>query len=283
MRKLFFGLESGDQVTLDHMKKGIRLEHVRPVLQHCRDAGILFHIFSIIGFPEETEASARNTLSFFEQNADLIDHPGNTFDIHPFGLELRTDYFANASRLGLTIPPEALNKEFVIGIRGGWSNTRGLSQSEITRLLGEYQDALRRIYCRFHNSELHLWPGFEEFAVLYADHYADRDFPFRTALPDEGDASHFTIAWCPDALVDSTKGVVQVSSRSRAITLSEQAYRVLGSGHLRTLEEFFADCRAHNLIGTAQRAEDGIRRTINDLIGGRLLQLKIGVLGTRTG
>ncbi len=280
MRKLFFGLESGDQATLDHMKKGIRLEHVRPVLEHCRDAGILFHIFSIIGFPEETEASARNTLRFFENNADIIDHPGNTFDIHPFGLELRTDYFANADRLGVNIPSDALNKEFVIGVRSGWSNTRGLSQGEVVRLVGEYNQTLRRIYSRFHNSDLHLWPGFEEFAVLYADHYADRDFPFRTALPDEGDPSRFTIAWCPDALVESSGEMIRVSSRSKMVTISERAYRMLASGQPRTLQEFFSDCMAHNLAGAGEGAELRIRRMINEMLGGRVLQLAlIGAVG----
>ena len=85
--------------------------------RHCRDAGILFHIFSIVGFPEESEASAANTIRFFEDNADVIDQPGNTFDIHPFGLELRTGYFEEADRLGLIIPEEALRKEFVIGLK----------------------------------------------------------------------------------------------------------------------------------------------------------------------
>jgi anaerobic magnesium-protoporphyrin IX monomethyl ester cyclase len=275
MRKLFFGLESGDQTTLDHMKKGIRLEHVRPVLEHCRDAGILFHIFSIVGFPEETEASARNTLRFFENNADVIDHPGNSFDIHPFGLELRTEYFANADRLGLNIPAEALNKEFVIGIRSGWSSARGLSQSDVVRLVNDYNGVLRHIYSRFHNSDLHLWPGFEEYAVLYADHYADRDFPFRTALPEEGDISQFTLAWCPDALIESSGATVRISSPSKMATVSERAYRMLASGTPRTLQEFFSECLAYNLAGAGHGAENRVRGMINELIRVHLLQLTL--------
>jgi anaerobic magnesium-protoporphyrin IX monomethyl ester cyclase len=275
MRKLFFGLESGDQATLDHMKKGIRLEHVRPVLEHCRDAGILFHIFSIIGFPEETEARARNTLRFFEDNVDVIDHPGNTFDIHPFGLELRTEYFANADRIGLNIPPEALNKEFVIGIRSGWSNTRGLSPGEVGRLVNDYNEVLRRIYGRFHNSDLHLWPGFEEYAVLYADHYADREFPFRTALPEEGDPSQFTIAWCPDTLIEFSGGTVRISSPSKIATISERAYRMFASGTPRTQQEFFSECLAYNLAGAGDGAKNRIRRMINALIRAHLLQLTL--------
>lgn len=275
MRKLFFGLESGDQATLDHMKKGIRLEHVRPVLEHCRDAGILFHIFSIVGFPEETEASARKTLRFFEDNFDIINHPGNSFDIHPFGLEMRTDYFANAVQLGLNIPTDALKKEFVIGIRSGWSNTRGLSRDDVMRLVTEYNEILRQIYSRFHNSELHLWPGFEEYAVLYADHYASRDFPFRTALPDESDRSRFNVGWCPDALVESGDGRVRVSSRGKIVTVSEGAYRMLGAPYPRTIEQFLSDCMAYNLVGTEQGAEIRIRRVINEMIRGRLLQISI--------
>lgn len=281
LRKLFFGLESGDQVTLDHMKKGIRLEDVRPVLTHCRDAGILFHIFSIVGFPEETEARARNTLRFFENNIDIIDHPGNTFDIHPFGLELRTDYFANAGRLGLNIPADALKKDFVIGVKAGWSNMRGLSHADVERLVTEYNDVLRHIYCRFHNSQIHLWPGFEEYAVLYADYYASREFLFRTALPDERDPARFTIDWCPDAAIESCTGWVRIASRWKSVEVTEKTYRRLGSQRLRTLEEFFAECVALNLVGTQEGAEQRIRSVINKLIGGRLLQLNVQSTGSR--
>jgi anaerobic magnesium-protoporphyrin IX monomethyl ester cyclase len=275
MRKLYFGLESGDQATLDHMKKGIRLKDVRPVLTHCREAGILFHIFSIVGFPEETEASARNTLRFFEDNIDIIDHPGNTFDIHPFGLELRTNYFANAGRLGLNIPADALEKEFVIGVKAGWSNTRGLTNAEAARLVAEYNDALRDIYCRFHNSQMHLWPGFEEYAVLYADYYATRDFSFRTALPDRREAPRFMIDWCPDAAIEADRDSRRMTSRWKTVAVTESTYRVLGSPRWRTLEEFMAECLALNLVGTRDAAESKIRSAINELIGGRLLQLVV--------
>ncbi|WP_025034675.1 B12-binding domain-containing radical SAM protein [Bradyrhizobium sp. DOA9] len=275
MRKLFFGLESGDQATLDHMAKGIRIEHVRPVLQHCRDAGILFHIFSIIGFPEETERSARNTLRFFEDNADIINHPGNSFDIHPFGLELRTEYFAKAAQLGVEIPQAAIDKDFVIGVRLDWSNTRGLAGEDVIRLVGEYGAALRRIYSRFHNADLHLWPGFEEFAVLYADHYAGRDFPFRTTLPDDDDPSPFSLAWCPDVLVDHDGPRIRVSSRSKVVTLSERAYRLLGSGQPRLAREFLAECIALNLSGTGDEARPRMRRMIDELIRANLLQIAL--------
>ena len=36
VRKLFFGLESGSQATLDHMDKGIRVEYAQTVLRNYR-------------------------------------------------------------------------------------------------------------------------------------------------------------------------------------------------------------------------------------------------------
>lgn len=275
MRKLFFGLESGDQATLDHMRKGIRLENVQPVLARCRDAGILFHVFSIIGFPEETEVSARKTLRFFEENVDVIDHPGNTFDLHPFGLELRTSYFAEAGRLGVRVPEELVQKEFVIGVRDGWSNTRGLSHDEVEQLVVRYNDVLRRTYSRYHNTPTHLWPGFEEYAVLYADHYRTRDFPFRTALPEDGDVRPFVIGWNPSAAVTRQDGWMRVASRWRTIEIEEPAYHMLGARRPRTLRQFFAECLAVNLVGSDDAVETRIRSAVDELIGARLLELAI--------
>ena len=96
MRRCFFGLESGAQETLDHMDKGIRVAEVPGILRNCREAGIAFHLFSIVGFPEESESSARKTLKFFLDNRNVVDQPDNSFDIHRFGLDLRTRYFDEA-------------------------------------------------------------------------------------------------------------------------------------------------------------------------------------------
>ena len=259
MKKLFFGLESGDQATLDHMDKGIRIADVRPILSRCRDAGILFHLFSIIGFPEEGEASAANTLRFFESNADVIDQPGNTFDIHPFGLELRTSYFEAAERLGMIIPADALQKEFVIGLKDEWVNSRGLSHADVERLVAEYAGKLRSQLRRYHNCMVDLWPGYEEYAVLYADHYRSRPFPYRTSLPDVDDPTPFILSWNPSALTHLGEGRVRVASRWGEVRVGEESYELLGSGQPRTSREFPAEAR----------------EKVDGLIGARLLQLAL--------
>ncbi|WP_328978471.1 radical SAM protein [Streptomyces canus] len=265
--KLFFGLESGAQETIDHMDKRIRIDEVPAVLRNCRDAGIAFHLFSIVGFPEESEESAWKTYRFFADNADVIDAPGNSFDIHPFGLELRTRYADRAEDHGIIISPDALTKEFVIGVDEGWVNTRGLTQDDVHRLLRQFGLLLRRVYRRYHAGAQPLWPPFEEFALLYADRYTRAAFPYRTSLPPPSQSSRYRLRWSPSATVVSRPdGTVVVGSRHGRIRLP------------RTMYDRLDDQDAATAVGLLAGAEDPLvalhaREAINDYLGDGLLQL----------
>lgn len=224
LKKLYFGLESASQAALDHMRKGTRVAAAPRILRNCRDHGICFHLFSIIGLPEEPESSARETFRFFLDHQDIIDHPGNSFDIHPFGLDRQAEYCARRAELGLAVDPEALAREFVIGLSArDWTNTRGLSHERVGTLINnEFYPAMRRAYRRGHNAPLHLWPAFEEYALLYSAHYAGHDFPFATTLPDAANAPAGRLRWSPAAvalprgdrvLLFSHYGCAEVSQR----------------------------------------------------------------------
>lgn len=195
VRKLFFGLESASQATLDHMDKGITLDVVGSVLRDCANSGMAVHIFSMIGFPQEKEASARQTLQFFLDHASLLRHPRHSFDIHRFGLDLRTDYFDNAAMYGALIDYEALERlDFPLSVMK-WTNHNGLSDADVDRLLEEFESVL---YQEFAGTRLYPdqdWPGFEEYAVLYGDHYDSRVFDHRTALPAGLDSQPFHLEW----------------------------------------------------------------------------------------
>ena len=222
MRKMFFGLESGAQETLDHMDKGIRVADVPGILSNCREAGIAFHIFSIVGFPEESEESARKTLQFFLDNKDLIDHPDNSFDIHPFGLELRTRYAEKANSFGILISPDALTKTFAIGVEGAhWQNTRGLTHTEVERLVYEFNVLVRQAYGNYHASPAQLWPAFEEYAVLYASHYRAKPFRWRTSFPPLTDSRAYRLRWNPSVDVERDGPIMHISSRYRRAAVPE--------------------------------------------------------------
>lgn len=199
VRKLFFGLESASQTTLNHMDKGVSLDVVRRVLRDCVNSGMAVHIFSMIGFPQENEVSARQTLEFFLEHAPFLRHARHSFDIHRFGLDLRTDYFDNAASYGAMIDYDALGKlDFPISVRD-WTNRDGLSNSDVEQLLEEFEAVLHNEYLGTRLYPDQHWPGFEEYAVLYGDHYNTRPFVHRTALPTEVDADRFRLEWARSA------------------------------------------------------------------------------------
>lgn len=226
-RKLFFGLESGSQFTLDHMDKGIKIEDARVVLSNCLDAGIAFHVFSIIGFPEETEERARETLKFFIENASLIGHPRNSFDIHRFTLDLRTEYSHDPARFGIQIDAQDLaNHDFPISIER-WKNTRGLEDSAVERLLIEFHAELRRVFRAYHPYPMHVFPDWGTYALLYADHYEGQPFPFRLSLPPSGDPLRFRLIWTESVRVEPVDGDYLVRCITGEGVLKESALLLL--------------------------------------------------------
>ena len=274
-RKFFFGLESGTQKMLDHMDKGIRLSDVPVVLRNCAAAGIRFHLFTIVGLPEETRSDAQETFEFFRKHAPIIDHPGNSFDIHPFGLELRTAYFNEASQNGVTIEPEALRAEFGIGVGPNWQNTRGLSPEETELLLNEFFLELRKIYPSYHAAPQHLWPAFEEFALLYADRYADRAFPFRTSLPKTRHPGSYRLRWNPAAKIfPYNEYLTMVMVRNDEVMIDDKTSELITSRRFRTVKEMLDDFSPAVPNMSEQAARKFVRSTIDALIQGGLLQLE---------
>ena len=240
MKKLFFGFESGSQRTIDHMDKGTQVDAAPDILRNCRDAGIYFHLFSIIGFPEEDETSARETCEFIISQQNIIDHPGNSFDVHPFGLELRTAYYDTHEQLGIIINPEALNKDFVIGLEHeDWHNTRGLSFEAVIHLIeNEFYPMLQEVYARYHSAPFDLWPGFEEYAVLYSDYYDGRIFPYATSLTAVGENQRFDLSWNPAFLPLAYEDNVALVGARTYFDMSRAIYTLFHAVQNRSVEEF---------------------------------------------
>jgi anaerobic magnesium-protoporphyrin IX monomethyl ester cyclase len=61
-RQLCVGFESGDQQTLNSMKKGIKIEQMHQFMQDAKKAGLLIHGCFMIGFPGETAESIQETI-----------------------------------------------------------------------------------------------------------------------------------------------------------------------------------------------------------------------------
>jgi hypothetical protein len=209
-RKLLFGLESASQATIDHMDKGTTASMAGPLLRRCRAAGIAFHVFSIIGFPEETEERIRETFAFMLDNRDTIDHPANSFDIHRFGLEVRSDYFIDRSDYGIELTTDSLGA-FAIGLHPDeWTNPRGVDDARLDALLKEeFEPALTATFSTHHARGRNVWPPMEEYAALYASHYGvghpRRDFCELASLPPAGSPRRFALSPGPLTEIDQGK------------------------------------------------------------------------------
>ncbi len=64
LRLLLVGFESGNQETLNRIKKGIKLEVAREFMKNCHKLGITVHGTFIIGLPIETQETVEETIRF---------------------------------------------------------------------------------------------------------------------------------------------------------------------------------------------------------------------------
>jgi hypothetical protein len=163
------------------------------------------------------------TVQFFETNKELLNAPGNSFDVHPFGLELRTEHAEKAQDFGVLISPVALQKDFIVGVGDDWTNTRGMAPGQAAGEVSKADTKLRSLFVDFHRGPQSVWPGFEEYAVLYSDYYSRRPFPFRSSLPDDDGLNRYRVRWHPGAVIaDSEGGTVQLVSRFGSVAVAEQ-------------------------------------------------------------
>jgi hypothetical protein len=99
--KLVFGLESYNQRVMDFMKKGIKQEHVRRIIDDCLDLGIAIHCYIIVGFPTETEEEALETMNFILEHKRL--HSSFGFSCQPclFDLEKEAPIMSDPGQYGI--------------------------------------------------------------------------------------------------------------------------------------------------------------------------------------
>lgn len=70
---LKLGLESGDQLVLDRMEKGISVDLALQAMQALKKAGIATYVYLIFGTPAENLSRARKTLEFVASFCEYID------------------------------------------------------------------------------------------------------------------------------------------------------------------------------------------------------------------
>ena len=114
-RMLQLGLESGSQVVLDTLKKGIKLESASRILNNLYQAGISSYVYIMLGTPGETAVDAEMTLNFLERHAEKIGFLNISIMNLPRGSELLDNpesYGIDSSQLRGDESPLGLYHEF---------------------------------------------------------------------------------------------------------------------------------------------------------------------------
>ncbi len=84
-RWAFVGLESGCEKVLRMMNKGIDIKNTGAVIKRFHNAGILVHLFILLGFPGETEQDRKETADFVLQNSeDILSVGASAFSLGRF-------------------------------------------------------------------------------------------------------------------------------------------------------------------------------------------------------
>ncbi len=134
--QVLFGLESCSQRVLNLMNKGIRVDDVKSILKHFKEAGIKTHLSFMIGFPTETREEADKTKQFIVENKDLY----STKYVQTFILEAGTELDRTPEKFGIT--KVFRNNKIGHGTRYGYQfeTKSGLFRDEAEEITKELQD-----------------------------------------------------------------------------------------------------------------------------------------------
>ncbi len=145
-QKLVFGLESYNQRVLDLMKKGIRAEAVKRILDECLRVSISFHLYIIVGFPTETEKEALETLDFVLRK-EYLDSFGFSCLPSLFGMEKDSPITYDPAGYGLK-SLKALKSED-LGLGYFYEVEQGMSPEESEQMYHYFIGRLSDVLCPF--------------------------------------------------------------------------------------------------------------------------------------
>lgn len=146
LRLLLVGFESGNQETLDRIKKGIKLEAARQFMANCRKLGIKVHGTFIIGLPIETRETIEDTIRFA---CEINPHTIQVSIAAPYpGTELYAQAQANGWFAENTLVANS-------GIQTSALQYPNLSSADI-------EDAVERMYRQFYFRPKAIFPIVQE-------------------------------------------------------------------------------------------------------------------------
>jgi anaerobic magnesium-protoporphyrin IX monomethyl ester cyclase len=186
-KKLLFGLESGSQTVNDQCNKGIDLALIPSILHDCQSAGIAAHVFTIVGLPGEGETEAAESEAYYRDIVSALDLPYSSLSVSAFYLNWNSWLRRHSDEAGLTYTDD---QDFPVHIEH-FRPRYGIDDEEGKERAAQVYHALR-----WHGSwpgfdidySNQLWPGWEEYSVLYLTRYPKNANAVPTSWPADIDA-----------------------------------------------------------------------------------------------
>jgi anaerobic magnesium-protoporphyrin IX monomethyl ester cyclase len=133
---LQFGIESGSQELLDQMRKDITLQQIEQAVKWATEAKITVACSMMIGMPEDTEKSIKQTIDFGIKLQETYKAAALVACFTPYP---GTYYYNHANELGVSITTRNYNQFFVLN---SIIDTQHLTRWQIRKLFFDSQSQL---------------------------------------------------------------------------------------------------------------------------------------------
>ena len=136
---VLWGVESGCQKTLDAIKKGTNVKEVEKVLGFSKLSGIKNVVYTMFGFPGETQEDFLETVNFLKRNSKNID----LVSVSTFGLHKGTTVYNNPEKFGITKIKE--EERTILDSKISYSIKKGLSAEGVKKLLKKHRKEIESV------------------------------------------------------------------------------------------------------------------------------------------
>lgn len=133
-REIGCGVESGSQKILDNVNKKTTVEQNTKIAMLCKEVGIVFNAFIMIGLPGETYETVLETRRWFEEVLP------EKFGYNIFSPYVGTDIYMHPEKYDIRLHDMPDDKSWVKGRKGEYNvfvSTSDLDREEILRLFKE--------------------------------------------------------------------------------------------------------------------------------------------------
>lgn len=150
-RRIAFGFESASQRVLDLMDKGTAIEEAEGILENVTQAGIAVVLYTMIGFPTETEQEARMTLEWIRAHKHLIQE----VSLRIFYIDLLSTVYAKPEQFAITKLIADETKDYQVYY--DHESAVGMTRAQARQIFFEFMEVVRNEFPLFQGDNLWLF------------------------------------------------------------------------------------------------------------------------------